>query len=174
MATSFFLHELAATGDAKQLEVLFRVQGVKDIDERDEDIEGQTALHWAVRRGHTACCDILLQNGADPSLRMYHGWTPAHCAAEIGNVDILELLVRHSGEVLGEDNYGDTPKKVAQVYGHKHVVKFLETIERDVLVVKEGSNREEDIENADISRGGDYPQDQVTSDPNRLQYISKH
>ena len=47
----FFLHELAAIGDSKQLEVLFRVQGVKDINAADEDIEGQTALHWSVRKG---------------------------------------------------------------------------------------------------------------------------
>ena len=126
MATAFFLHELAAIGDAKQLEVLFRVHGVKDVDEKDEDTGGQTALHWAARRGHTACCDILLRNGADPSVRTHNGWSPAHCAAEIGNVSVLELLQNHGGELFGEDKFGDTPMKVARVYGHKEVVDFLQ------------------------------------------------
>ncbi|XP_057317345.1 ankyrin repeat domain-containing protein 66-like isoform X1 [Hydractinia symbiolongicarpus] len=126
----FFLHELAAVGDAKQLEILFRVNGVKDIDERDADFEGQAALHWAVRKGHVRCCKILLENGADASLRMYQGWTPAHCAAETGNLEILKLLFEYSGSLIAKDDYGSTPKHMAEVYGHKECVKFLEEVEQ--------------------------------------------
>ena len=46
-----FIHELAADGDDKQLEIIFRVNGVKDINHHDSDFEGLTALHWAAKKG---------------------------------------------------------------------------------------------------------------------------
>ena len=76
--------------------------------------------------GHIRCCQILLENGADPSLRMYQGWTPAHCAAEVGNLDILKLLLKYGGTLIAKDDYEATPKHMAQVYGHHHCVEFLE------------------------------------------------
>ena len=49
MSSDFLLHELAALGDWKQIEILFRINAVKDM--RDEKFEGLTLLHWAVRKG---------------------------------------------------------------------------------------------------------------------------
>jgi len=66
-----------------------------------------------------------LENGADPTLRSYDGWTPAHCAAEIGNIEILKLLLQYSGTILSKDDSGATPKHIADIYGHKECSKFL-------------------------------------------------
>ena len=57
---------------------------------------------------------------------MAGGWTPAHCAAENGSVAILQALVDNGLSVTKKDNTGDTPKRVAQVYGHVDCVKFFE------------------------------------------------
>ena len=51
MSSDFLLHELAALGDWKQIEILFRINAVKDVNMRDEEFEGLTPLHWAVRKG---------------------------------------------------------------------------------------------------------------------------
>ena len=71
------------------------------------------------------CCKVLLQNGANPNMRMRQGWTPAHCAAEIGNIEVLKLLMEFSGSVVFEDLYGATPKDVADTYGHIACYNFL-------------------------------------------------
>lgn len=60
---------------------------------------------------------------------MNQGWTPAHCAAEVGRADVLEVLAEYSADLFAADNYGDTPKKIAEVYGHDHCVDFLERYE---------------------------------------------
>ena len=73
-----------------------------------------------------ACVEKLLEHGADGEMRMAGGWTPAHCAAENGSVEILQVLVDNGASVTKKDNTGDTPKRVAQIYGHMDCVKFIE------------------------------------------------
>lgn len=72
------------------------------------------------------CVEKLLEHGADGEMRMAGGWTPAHCAAEHGSVAILQALAENGIGVTKKDNTGDTPKRVAQIYGHKGCVKFFE------------------------------------------------
>lgn len=76
--------------------------------------------------GHVSCVEKLLEHGADGEMRMSGGWTPAHCAAEKGSVAILKALVENGMSITKKDNTGDTPKRVAQIYGHKECVKFIE------------------------------------------------
>ena len=44
-------------------------------------------------KGHTDCCNSLLEYGADPNDRSTHGNTILEAAAKSGNLDIVELLV---------------------------------------------------------------------------------
>ena len=60
---------------------------------------------------------------------MNQGWTPAHCAAENNHKDVLQLLYQYSADVLMCDENGDTPKRIAQLYGHLECVEYLESIE---------------------------------------------
>lgn len=81
---------------------------------------------YYLHQGHVACVEKLLEHGADGEMRMAGGWTPAHCAAEKGSVEILQVLVDNRASVTKKDNTGDTPKRVAQIYGHVDCVKFIE------------------------------------------------
>ena len=83
-------------------------------------------LLFGLLTGHVACVEKLLEHGADGDMRMAGGWTPAHCAAENGSVTILQALVDNGASVTKKDNTGDTPKRVAQIYGHVDCVKFIE------------------------------------------------
>ena len=56
---------------------------------------------------------------------MSMGWTPAHCAAEAGKVTILRALVAAGVPIDKKDKYGDTPRRLAETYGHWECVKFL-------------------------------------------------
>ena len=67
-----------------------------------------------------------MEHGADGSMRMTGGRTPAHCAAEKGSVAVLQALVDNGVSITDPDNSGDTPKRVAQIYGHKECVQLIE------------------------------------------------
>ena len=72
------------------------------------------------------CVKILLEHGADDEMRMAGGWTPAHCAAERGSLAILQALVQRGVSVTKKDFAGDTPKRVAEIYGHQDCLEFIE------------------------------------------------
>ena len=76
---------------------------------------------------------LLLEYGADPEMRMVEGWTPAHCPAEAGHVNILKLLIDYGCPMYLGDDSGDTPAQVAQTYGHKLAKKLLdESVKKSV------------------------------------------
>eukprot|EP00906_Rhabdomonas_costata_P034206 RCo048159 len=60
------------------------------------DHHGQSSAHWAAHNGHTAILQYLKEKYADLdllSLKSKAGWTPLHCAAVQGHLDIVRLLV---------------------------------------------------------------------------------
>ncbi len=71
------------------------------------------------------CVRLLLAHGAHGSARMDMGWTAAHCAAEAGRIGALRALHAAGAPVTLPDKYGDTPCRVAQIYGHTAAVEFL-------------------------------------------------
>ena len=58
---------------------------------------------------------------------MVGGWTPAHCAAEAGKVDNLQTLIDFRTAINTRDDYGDTPRKIAEIYGQKECAELLKT-----------------------------------------------
>ena len=64
------------------------------------------------------CVKILLEHGADGEMRMAGGWTLAHCATERGSLALVS--------VTKKDFAGDTPKQVAEIYGHQDCLEFIE------------------------------------------------
>lgn len=77
--------------------------------------------------GHVAMLRLLLSRGARPWLRNAAGWTPAHCAAEAGRLAALRTLHAVHAPMDAADPFGDTPRRLAQIYGHAECVSFLET-----------------------------------------------
>lgn len=130
--TELVLHEAAANGEWQTLESMLMIQRI-DVDHKDEDFGDRTALHWAASKGHAKCAKLLLEYGADASARMVGGWTPAHCAAETGRSNVLKVLIDQRSAVALPDNTGDTPKRVAEIYGHTACVELLESTEESAV-----------------------------------------
>uniref|UniRef100_A0A3B5K9F6 Uncharacterized protein n=1 Tax=Takifugu rubripes TaxID=31033 RepID=A0A3B5K9F6_TAKRU len=80
----------------------------------------------------TRCRDnlrILIEHGARPSLKTEHGWTPAHYAAEFGKLAVLQLLHSLHAPIDKQDCCGDKPVRIAEIYGHRDCVTFLQRLE---------------------------------------------
>ena len=64
-----------------------------------EGLTGNTGLHKAAlsELNSKAKAEILLNHGANPSVRNDFHETPAHSAAKAGNLETLKLMVEHGG-----------------------------------------------------------------------------
>ncbi|XP_076013547.1 ankyrin repeat domain-containing protein 66-like [Genypterus blacodes] len=122
------LHEAAAAGNFDQVEELL-TQNKSNANQKDVNWSNKTPLHWAAAKGHTDIVRILMEHGARPCLRTEHGWTPAHCAAESNQLAVLHLLHSVQAPIDLEDNYGDKPVRIAEIYGQKECVDFLKDAE---------------------------------------------
>lgn len=52
-------------------------------------------------------------------------WMATHEAAKVGCADIMMLLLRHGGKVMGRDGHGVTPLGIAAEYGQPEVLDIL-------------------------------------------------
>jgi ankyrin repeat protein len=69
------------------------------------DSLGQTPLHWAVVKGYTEICKLLLENGADPNIaETEYGYTPLHLAVMYAFIDIVKMLIAKGANVNAQDN----------------------------------------------------------------------
>jgi ankyrin repeat protein len=87
---------IAAEAGHDSLVGLLLVSGYT-ADEPDSD--GNTALHRASLGKHVKVMLRLLKSGANPNATNVHGWTPVHMAFSLGSMEVVEVLVRHGGDL---------------------------------------------------------------------------
>ncbi|XP_059555646.1 ankyrin repeat domain-containing protein 66 [Myotis daubentonii] len=122
------LHQAVAAGDYTLVRKILK-KGLCDPNYKDVDWNDRTPLHWAAIKGHMEVMKLLIQCGARPCLVTAVGWTPAHFAAESGHLHVLKMLHALHAAIDAPDFFGDTPKRIAQIYGQKACVTFLEKAE---------------------------------------------
>ncbi|KAJ0065093.1 hypothetical protein NL108_005568 [Boleophthalmus pectinirostris] len=85
----------------------------------------RTALQVAML-GNSKLVGALLDRGADPTVRdPIFGLTVLHDAAREGFEDTVRVLLDHGADVNVTDDRGYLPLHLADMYGHKSVVKLL-------------------------------------------------
>ncbi|KAL9573552.1 hypothetical protein ACKAV7_002096 [Fusarium commune] len=100
-----------------------RLIGLKDVD-------GETALHFAVESGSPACVILLLEAGASASKLDIYGQTPMHrltwANKDEQEIDeIIELLQARGADIESKNNYGLTPTLGVCQEGNVPVLRAL-------------------------------------------------
>ncbi|XP_041472817.1 palmitoyltransferase ZDHHC17-like [Lytechinus variegatus] len=78
------------------------------IDKLGGDLNS-TPLHWAVRQGHLPMVVLLMQYGADPSLRDGEGCSGIHLACQFAHTPIVAYLIAKGQDANMIDGNGMTP-----------------------------------------------------------------
>eukprot|EP00731_Ephydatia_muelleri_P025809 Em0017g892a len=90
------------------------------------DKDGDTALHYAVAREKIECISLLLEAGANPTLRNGKGFTAMHEGAKRGTVSAIELFIKLTPQYINDKkNDGYTMLHLAALNGNVYVVNAL-------------------------------------------------
>ena len=77
------------------------------------DYDGRTALHLAAAEGHAHCVQFLVTGcGVSPLLRDRWGFTPLVEAARFHHTPLVELLLEHVRQKMGQVTSWDTMEGV--------------------------------------------------------------
>ncbi|MGO4890673.1 M48 family metallopeptidase [Anaerobacillus sp. MEB173] len=95
------------------------------VDPDEQDMDGWTALHWAVKDVNTDVTKAILDSGADPNLMDYYGETPLMKAAWDGRAEMVTLLLEAGGTINEQDYNGWTPLIYAVQSGDIETIQIL-------------------------------------------------
>jgi ankyrin len=89
-------------------------------------VDGTTALHWAVRADDLETADLLIRAGANVSAANRDGATPLLLAAVNGNASMLEKLIKAGADPNAPlTKHGDTALMMAARTGKTDALKML-------------------------------------------------
>src|SRR3984893_11252161 len=110
--------------------------GAADINARE--VDGTTALHWAVRTNDVETAEMLLGAGAHANVANRYGVTPLWLAATNGNAVIVEALLKAGADANAPMPQGETVLMTAARAGNPDAVQALLTHGADVNATEDG------------------------------------
>ena len=78
------------------------------VDVNAPEVDGTTALHWAVHHGDLDLAQRLIRAGAKVNVKNEYGSTPMSEAAVLGRADLLEALLKAGADVESPNADGQT------------------------------------------------------------------
>ena len=93
------------------------------IDEKDT--QGETPLHWAVRKNDVHTANSLLKNGAAINEKDMKGKTPLHQAVRQEDMDVVNILLRNGAAIDVKDIKGSTPLLLSSRSRNPAITKLL-------------------------------------------------
>jgi ankyrin repeat protein len=121
-AASTDLADAAARGDRNAVRTL--VQRKADVNAAQ--VDGTTALHWAVRADDLELADLLIAAGANVAVTNREGVTPLQLAAINGSGPMLQKLLKAGADPNASlDQFGDTALMMAARTGKTDALHVL-------------------------------------------------
>jgi ankyrin repeat protein len=100
-------------------------------------VDGATALHWAVYRNDLEAADLLIRAGANVMAANREGTTPLFMAALYGDPKMIDRLIKGGADVKARGPNGETTVMFAARNGNPEAIKVLVAAGADVNA-KEG------------------------------------
>lgn len=114
--------DAAARGDRNAVRSLLQ----RKVDVNAAQVDGTTALHWAVRSDDLAMVDLLLAAGAKVSASNREGVTPLQLAAINGSAGMVQKLLKAGADPNAPlDRFGDTALMMAARTGQPDAIRVL-------------------------------------------------
>src|SRR3954471_130874 len=113
--------DAASKGDRAAVRTL--IQQKADIN--GAQIDGATALHWAVYREDAELVDMLVRAGADAKVANREGVTPLMMASLYGNPAVIDRLLKAGADAKSVGTNGETMLMFAARNGNPAAVKLL-------------------------------------------------
>ena len=104
----------------------------KKADVNAPQVDGSTALHWAVHRDNSEMVDALIKAGANVKNANRQGVTPLSMAALYGNPRIVDSLLKAGADAKERGPNGETMLMFAARNGSPDVIKLLVAAGADV------------------------------------------
>lgn len=121
-AATSVVADAAMRGDADAV----RSALARNADVSAPQVDGSTALHWAVERDDVDIADMLLRAGAKATVRTREGVTPLQLAATNGNARMIDRLIK-AGAAVNDPltPAGDTAVMLAARTGKTDALRVL-------------------------------------------------
>eukprot|EP01132_Coremiostelium_polycephalum_P011133 gene11133-13633_t len=103
----------------------------------ESDANRRTALYFATYNNNKAIVDLLLENGADPNISDFDGYTPLMNAIKVGNTDIAKKLINSGSDIDAVSKEGFTPLHLALLSNDQAIAEIL--LEKDAKVSTDNS-----------------------------------
>ena len=119
---------------------------IKESEVDARDTYGWTALMYASENGHMEIVKLLLEKGADISIRSRKGYRKGYTAlliaAEKGNANIIEILLNAGADINERINFilkfkGKSAVEIAHKRGHEKLLELLILRGADLTNLKE-------------------------------------
>lgn len=135
-----------------------------DPDVNGAQVDGMTALHWAVYNDNTDVVKLLLNHAASATAKNRYDITPLTLACENGNADIVRMLLAAGADVNENLRGNESPLMIASRTGKVGAVEVLIRSGADVhakewkgqtALMWAASNGSVDVMNALLKAGAD-------------------
>jgi uncharacterized protein len=114
---------IKAAKDGNPVVVRALIQQHADVNSRE--IDGTTALHWAVRSDDRESVQLLIRAGAQVNAGNRYGVTPLSLAATNGNPEVVKLLLESGADPNAASPEGETALMTAATAGNPASVVAL-------------------------------------------------
>ena len=116
----FTIYDVVWLGDVKRVRKL-----LEDNPSLSNDAGREPVLFAAIRQGHRAIAELLLDNGADLNANGRYKEPPLHAAAYAGHKNMAAFLIRKGADVNRKGAHGELALHWAVAKGHGEITQLL-------------------------------------------------